>query len=169
MKVVLIGFSASGKSAAGALLAEKLSLKFIDTDWEIVKTHGSVQGIFARMGEYGFRRLEEEVLLRLRNEDNCVIACGGGSVLCPAFCEAAKNAFVVWLRASAQAILSRLDGSRPLLRGLDENHLRAFMAERESVYKSFAGSVVDTSDKTPAETADSIAELLKNASDAAQR
>lgn len=169
MKVVLIGFSASGKSAAGALLAEKLSLKFIDTDWEIVKTHGSVQGIFARMGEQGFRRLEEEVLLRLRNEDNCVIACGGGSVLCPSFGEAAKNASVVWLKASAPAILSRLDGSRPLLRGLDENHLRAFMAERESVYKSFAGSVVDTSDKTPAETADSIAELLKNASDAAQR
>ena len=89
--------------------------------------------------------------------------------MCPAFCEAAKNAFVVWLRASAQAILSRLDGSRPLLRGLDENQLRAFMAEREGVYKCFAGSVVDTSDKTPAETADSIAELLKNASDAAQR
>ena len=49
--LILIGFMGSGKSTVGKILAEKLEMKFLDTDLEIEKEQGrSVQDILE--GEY---------------------------------------------------------------------------------------------------------------------
>ena len=46
--LILIGFMGSGKSTVGKILAEKLEMKFLDTDLEIEKEQGrSVQDIFS--------------------------------------------------------------------------------------------------------------------------
>ena len=48
MNIFIIGFSASGKTTIGKIVATKLGWEFLDTDQEIAKTTGkSVNDIFA--------------------------------------------------------------------------------------------------------------------------
>ena len=64
--LILIGFMGSGKSTVGKILAEKLEMKFLDTDLEIEKEQGrSVQDIFSEKGEEYFRKLENEMSKKL--------------------------------------------------------------------------------------------------------
>lgn len=80
--VVLIGMPASGKSTVGALLSERLSRKFIDTDELIEKRAGvTIKEIFEKQGEEYFRSLESEVVREVSREHSLVISTGGGAVL----------------------------------------------------------------------------------------
>ena len=57
--VWLVGMMGSGKSTVGAMLAERLRRRFVDTDLEIEREAGrSVAEIFEREGEQAFRELE---------------------------------------------------------------------------------------------------------------
>jgi len=57
--VLLIGFMGSGKSTVGRLLAEELSMPFVDLDECVVEDAGmSIPEIFAVGGEERFRELE---------------------------------------------------------------------------------------------------------------
>ncbi len=160
--IILIGFAATGKTTVGALLAEKLGKKFVDTDAEAERAVGkTVTQIFSESGEKGFRKLENEVLHSL-SIDNAVIACGGGSVLCQNFAEFARGSKVVCLTAEATTVASRLNGGRPLLEGLNEQQLRQFVSQRERVYRRFADVTVCTDGLSARETADLVAKRLEN-------
>ncbi|PKQ29359.1 MAG: shikimate kinase, partial [Actinobacteria bacterium HGW-Actinobacteria-10] len=78
--VLLIGFMGAGKSTVGRLLAQRLSLPFIDLDERIEEAStSSVQALFAQ-GEDAFRAVESSVLRSLAAEPDAVIACGGGVI-----------------------------------------------------------------------------------------
>ena len=82
--IVLIGFMGTGKSTVGKLLAQSLSWDFVDTDCVIGEvTNLSVTEIFRRYGQTRFRSEERIVVARLSQQDQLVIATGGGTVVDP--------------------------------------------------------------------------------------
>ena len=82
MKVVLIGYRATGKSTVGKLLAAKLKIDFRDTDAMIEKSmEMPVKEIVALHGWEFFRARERDTIEKLIQLEDCVIATGGGVVL----------------------------------------------------------------------------------------
>lgn len=80
MTITLIGMPGAGKSCMGKILAKKLHMKFIDGDKLITKVTGKkIQDIIDSEGLDGFKKIEQEVLLSI-NEDNAVIAPGGSAI-----------------------------------------------------------------------------------------
>lgn len=115
----------SGKSSVGRELPTLLSLpggpfEFIDLDEYIVESEGmSVNEIFARDGESGFRRIETqclETLLEQYESRNLVLALGGGTAVFNSELVHSRTR-CIYLSASVDTLVSRLssDTSRPLL------------------------------------------------------
>ena len=147
--IVLIGFMGTGKSTVGKRLAQSLAWDFVDTDCEIGEiTNLSITEIFRRHGETRFRSEERIVVERLSQQEQIVIATGGGTVLNPLNWEAlAQNGIVIALHASLEAILSRIGhkNDRPLLKGSQEE-IEKLWSERQKCYAQ-ADFTVDTSEK----------------------
>lgn len=81
MRIYLIGMPGCGKSSVGKKLAEKLNYKFYDLDTEIEKEAMMfIPEIFDKFGEEFFRILESKVLDKMNNEDDIVVATGGGII-----------------------------------------------------------------------------------------
>lgn len=123
-RIILIGFSTTGKSKVGREVARQLGWEQVDTDEEIVKVIGkSIDQIFAQEGEDYFRQIEKQVLTEACEEERTVIAAGGGAILDPQNRELMKKTgFVVCLEATPETIHRRLLGDtkasgplRPLL------------------------------------------------------
>ena len=121
--IMLIGLMGSGKTVLGRMLADALGRDFVDSDKVIEQESGlRITDIFELYGEAKFRALERRVISKLTQQKNKVISVGGG-----AFCQAeirksAKdNVTSIWLCASPETLLSRMDNlsTRPLLAGDD--------------------------------------------------
>lgn len=160
-KIILIGYAATGKTTVGRLLADRLKCKFFDTDRDIERRADmTVSDIFARFGEEYFRRLENEILVELTPQTDCVVACGGGSVCSPRFETFTHGGVTVWLKATAQTVASRLDGSRPLSDGKTVEEIAEHIAGREMLYVKFARLILVTDDCTPQQVAEEILRRL---------
>lgn len=80
MRIYLVGMPGSGKTTLGKSLASKLNYTFVDLDERIVHTEGMpISEIFSLQGEDYFRKLESSLLQATSNEDNIVVATGGGA------------------------------------------------------------------------------------------
>ena len=148
-RIVLIGFSGTGKSTIARLLAQQLGWTAADTDEEIERSWGvSIPVIFRDHGEAAFRESERATLGRLLSHDHLVIATGGGAPVA----EAAwgrdllgrEGTIVLALDAEPETILARLrrqaaqEGEaveRPLLAGADPlQRIHSLKSERQQVY-----------------------------------
>jgi len=157
MKIFLTGFMGSGKSTIGRKLAAWLQYDFIDLDKLIEKEAGmSIAEYFSRHGEEKFRELERDTLQQGPLGDNTVIATGGGA---PCYHDNIdwmnREGEVVYLHMEPKALANRLKNSkaeRPLLKGLNEEELIAFisdkLAAREQYYRK-AHFIVSGLDLTP--------------------
>ena len=151
------------------LLAEKLSLDWIDADVEIERRAGKlIAEIFSDEGETAFRDLESQTIADLASRGKLVVAAGGGAVMREEnrAALAAANA-IVWLKADAETILRRMSGDatsaarRPNLTatgGIDE--ICELLAAREPIYRQCATCQVDTVGKTPTDVVDEILSYL---------
>ena len=150
------------------LLAHRLRCPSLDLDLTIEQGAGrSVAALFEE-GEALFRELESRALEEaLGRAGSLVLACGGGIL------ERKENrellvarARIVWLAVDPERAASRLTGpgakTRPLLQGTVPvaEQLRALLRERRAGYAAAADTIVDTSQLTPEEVADRIAERL---------
>lgn len=160
--IVLIGFMGTGKSTVGKRLAQSLAWDFVDTDCEIGDvTNMSVTDIFRRHGETRFRSEERIVVTRLSQQEQMVIATGGGTVLIPQnWYLLAQNGIMINLYASLDVILSRIGhkNDRPLLKGPIEA-IEKLWSERQGCYAQ-ADFTVDTSQQTIDEVVNEILERL---------
>ena len=135
MKIFLIGFMGSGKSLIGRLLAEKLSLDFIDLDQAIEEKYGgSIASFFSERGEKQFRDMEAAYLRETELLRNIVIATGGGT---PCFYGNLDwmndNGLTIFLSVPPQIIAQRLEREyvhRPLLKGKSEKEFAQFIEEK---------------------------------------
>src|SRR5690349_2529590 len=132
MAIVLVGYRGSGKTTVGRRLADRMWLKFADSDEEIVKRAGkSIKEIFEQDGETKFRELEASVVAELCGRTDDVVSLGGGAVLREENRKAIRGAGnkVVYLRCEPEVLYQRITGdaataaNRPNLTaagGLDE-------------------------------------------------
>jgi shikimate kinase len=143
MIIFLIGFMGSGKSTLGKRLAKKIGYDFIDMDHYIEEQEGlKVPAIFEQKGEKYFREQEKLFLANLEPDANIVVATGGGA---PCFGNNIElmneKGITVYLKMSPASLASRLEKARvirPLVAGLESDHLRNYienkLREREPFY-----------------------------------
>jgi shikimate kinase len=160
--IVLVGPMGAGKSVAGALLARRLGLPFVDLDAAVEADAGArIAELFRRDGEAAFRAREGTALARCLARDGQVVATGGGAVLDAGNRRRLRErGLVAWLQADPETQLRRLDGcgDRPLLEGADRQaRLRALAGERDPLYREVADLAVDTRDLDAAGTAEALA------------
>lgn len=139
----------AGKTTIGKKLARALHLRFVDCDHEIEhRTGATIPLIFDVEGEAGFRAREKRVIEDLVQEDDIVVATGGGAVLDPEN-RAALHAsgYVVYLHAPLEHLLARTRGdtNRPLLKAGDRvKKMQEILTAREPLYREVADLIVDT-------------------------
>ena len=151
-KVILIGFRGAGKTTVGKLLAERLNLPFLDLDDEVQRRVGlSIKEMVERYGWSYFREREREVLEGLIEEEGCVIALGGGSVLHEDLMEKLKNkAFIIYLKISPATAIKRIskdsksEQTRPSLSNLSlVEEVERVLKERTPLYKKYADIIIE--------------------------
>ena len=140
--IVLTGFMGTGKSTVGRLLANRLGMRFVDTDRLIEETHGPIAEIFLHEGEASFRRYETETAMSLAEQHGLVIATGGRFMLNEAnAAPLLASGHVYCLRADEDELIRRLTKSRtvrPLLQVDDPvARIRELLAERAKGYDQF--------------------------------
>lgn len=164
--IVLIGFMATGKTAIGRMVAQRLGYRFIDIDEEIEREQKTtITALFRERGEAAFREIESATVRRIAGTEGVVIATGGGAVLRSDNVTALRgNGVLVCLSAEPETILKRTAGSadRPLLNVDDPlARIKELLAARQPLYEQ-ADLVVPTDDRSPVEIADEIIESTKD-------
>ena len=168
MKLLLIGYRATGKSSAGRMLAQRLGLKFVDTDDLIEERAGKcVSDLVQEAGWPAFRAMEKEILREVtQSGDSAIVACGGGVVLHEdVLADLPTDVHVAWLTASVDTIVKRMEGDsrsdalRPSLTSASSlrQEVKDVLAEREPLYRKFSQFTVDTEGLKSAETVDALA------------
>lgn len=169
MKVILIGYRATGKSTVGKLLSAKLKIPFIDTDLIVENSMAiTIKEIVALHGWDFFRTKEKEAVLTLAQVSACVIATGGGVVLAKENMVLLKQAgVIVWLNAPLHDIINRLSketqGTAIRPQFTDWNIVQETidtMKQRIPLYEKAADHTVDTADKSAANVATEIYQYL---------
>lgn len=164
--VALIGFMGVGKTAVGKVLAQKLDRKFVEVDSLIEQKAGkTIPDIFEQDGEIFFRELEIEAIKEISEEENLVIACGGGVVLNQINIQRLKKkSVIVYLTASPRVILKRILDStdeRPLLKTPKLEEIRRLLKFRKPFYERAADIKIDTSKSDVNSIAEQVINKLK--------
>lgn len=172
----LVGFSGSGKSTIGPILARLMNRPFFDTDAMIERLEQRDIGtIFSEEGEKYFRRRESEIIAMLAHRGKpAVIALGGGAFQSPANRKLVRTCgHSVYLRLSAGVIYRRLSAAndRPLLqvkpkRGETLRQARmqriiALLSKRTRNYEK-ADTAVVVSSGTPSQIAKRIVAKVRS-------
>lgn len=146
MIITLIGYRGSGKSTIAKVLAQRLGMNWLDSDDLIEERAGkTICEIFNQDGEAAFRILEQNVLKELFDQNDLVIATGGGAILSEESRRLMCVGPVVWLRASLETLHSRIQADagtatrRPNLGTIEE-----ILSSRQPLYKEVATTVINT-------------------------
>ena len=170
MKIVLLGYMASGKSSIGKRLSKKLSMRFLDLDDYIIEKEGMpISKIFETKGEVYFRLIENKYLKEiLAKDENFILALGGGTPCYANNMEEVKkgDTLSIYLQGSTATMIERLirkKSKRPLIASLGDDQIPEFVAkhlfERRAYYEQ-AKTVVKIDNKTKKEVAEELVLLL---------
>ena len=170
MKIVLLGYMASGKSTIGREISKKLDMKFIDLDDYITKREKtSISEIFKVKGEIYFRRIESLYLSEILNsKDSFILSLGGGTPCYSNNMELILNseASSIYIKADIKTLASRLTAEknkRPLVADLEDDKLIEFVAkhlfERRFFYEQ-ASITINSENKSIEEIITEIRILL---------
>ena len=129
-----------GKSTLGKITAQRLGLKFIDTDTNIEKKCSmKISEIFKKKGEDFFRLQEEKEVLESVKKNKCVIALGGGAFMNKKVRETIlKNSVSIWMDVSLKTLNKRIkwNKKRPLMDiENSQRKIKNLYAERKNIYK----------------------------------
>ena len=156
----------SGKSTIGRLLSNELKLDFLDSDKVIVDRAGAdIPWIFDVEGEVGFRDREQAVIEQISQQDDLVLATGGGVVMREANREALRSrGFVIYLLTSIDQQMERTarDKNRPLLQTENPRAtLEALLEKRDPLYRETADLILRTDRRHPRVEISEIVKALK--------
>ena len=135
--IVLVGMPGSGKTVIGEKLAEKLDMKFLDTDTLIEEKadNRKVMDIIKNDGQKVFRALEKNQINALEFTKGAIISTGGGSVEDEENRKVLrKNSIVFYIDRD----ISKLDKeNRPLSKNLNE-----IFDKRDKLYRLISDEIV---------------------------
>ena len=168
--IVLVGMMGCGKTAVGRIAANYLGLPFFDADEEIEKAAGmSVADIFTKYGEAEFRLGESKVIARLLEDNQSVLALGGGAFLTEETrSRIAEYGISIWLKADLEILYTRVmrrPGKRPLLQTKDPKQTLAELITKRNPFYAKADLQVDTSVSSKNITRDRVLDALRNYTD----
>ena len=149
-----------GKTAVGRVVSKVSGFEFLDTD-QFIEDHVGmgIPRIFEEQGEDSFRQYEREVVALLANQENTVIATGGGLLVDRSNMDAMKQYSMVFcLWASSESIWRRVKDKshRPLLQTENpKKRIIDLMEQRKSAY-SQADMLVNTEYRSAKEVAQLI-------------
>lgn len=156
---------AVGKSAIGRTLAKKLRRRFVDLDRVIERAEGSkVREIFAHKGEAYFRQLEKQTLADVLEENNQVIATGGGVILEDQNLQILREkALLIGLSAEMDVLLARAGDAtkRPLLQGSNRREKIEDLLRQRAARYAQAHVTIDTSNLTVDQVVKKIMGMLE--------
>ncbi|MCB5204448.1 shikimate kinase [Neorhizobium sp. T786] len=137
--LIFVGLMGAGKSVIGRMVAQALSVPFIDTDVEIERVSCmTIAELFAAYGENEFRALETRVIGRLLKGGPRVISTGGGAFINENTRRLIKEGGIsVWLNADLDVLWERVNkrDHRPLLKTENPKAtLENLMNQRYPVY-----------------------------------
>ena len=142
--IFLAGFSGSGKTTVGKIVANLLGRRFFDLDRQVELSSGlSVNELIESQGERAFRRLESQRLRLLCRTVKvpAVVALGGGTLLSKSNQQLVRShGRSMYLRCSQVELKRRLGKSRnrPLLggtrSGISRTRIEALFDQRKSGY-----------------------------------
>jgi 3-dehydroquinate synthase len=174
-RIILIGFSGTGKSLAAPLVAERLGWRIIDTDSLIEEQERRpIPEIFRRLGEPYFRRLEADAIRSACQQTKAIISTGGGAMVRPDSRRLmADGGFIVCLEARPETILRRIQAGsddepadRPLLAGPDPlARIRALKEARQPAF-ALADHTIHTDARTPEQVAAEVVRAWRTLSTA---
>ena len=134
-----------GKSCMGRALSRKIRKKVIDSDKLISRTDGRpLQQIIDEDGLDGFKRIEENTLLSIYEED-IILSTGGSAIYYPKAMEHLKKiGLVVYLYCSLDTIKQRLgDFSKRGVALKPGQTIDDLYEERTKLYEKYADITID--------------------------
>ncbi len=166
---MLVGMPGTGKSTLGALLAESLNKRLIDTDILISEICGiPTQQALDELGNESYGEFEHKALVGI-TEDDLVIATGGSAIYQKAAMSfLKKNAIVVHLSASFETLSSRIkDFSTRAIVMKDGMTFADLYDERMPLYQEIADIelVTDEGNDSPLESAHKASALIHQHAD----
>lgn len=154
MLIFILGYMGSGKTTFGKELADRLTYRFYDLD-ELIEQQEkkSISSIFNELSEEGFRKIERKILLEHLDDQDAVIATGGGT---PCFFDNMdlmnQKGITVFLDIEVEEIFERInkdENIRPLLNNMAENERFSFITrhlEERKFYYNLAKIILRSDD-----------------------
>lgn len=141
-RIFLIGMMGTGKTFWGNRIAAYYNIPAYDLDALIEEQEGkTISEIFATEGELYFRKKEAEILRKLKDKKQFVIATGGGS---PCFHNNMEwmneTGTTIWVDEPVAVLSKRLlkeKSHRPLIQQLNEDTLEEFLFKKLEERKPF--------------------------------
>lgn len=167
-RIALVGLRGAGKSTLGPLVAARFKVPFVELNHEIEKLSGMpVEELMAMYGIEGYRRLERQALDQIiAQPDPLILAVAGGIVGDEVTFELLLAGFhTIWLKARPRDHMERVRKQgdvRPMAgnpKAMDQ--LRSILTSREVLYAR-ADHVMETSGRTPRESADDVARMIED-------
>lgn len=126
--IVLIGMMGAGKTTTGFGLAQRLGIKFVDSDREIEKAEGlSTTNIFEQKGEGYYKEVEKKVIKKILNTTKPqVLSIGGNSYDNEEVRKIIKEkAISIFLDVDLDVLIKRVErrNNRPVLEGKDKTEV----------------------------------------------
>jgi shikimate kinase len=142
MLIFITGYMCAGKTTLGKSLAKRLNCRFYDLDELIEAATGiTIREFFEKFSEEDFRIKEREVLLNHIEDEETVMATGGGTACFADNMELMnRNGITVFLDTPVETIIERLAGSartRPLLKNILADQLAAFIKQHLDSRRGF--------------------------------
>ena len=135
----------SGKSCMSRAVSGKLNMKALDADKIIENRIGKkLNEIINELGMEEFRKIEEETLLSI-NENNTILATGGSAVYYDsAMQHLKKSGKIIYLYVSFETMLKRLgDYSKRGIVMRPGQTIKELYDERAALYKKYADIIIN--------------------------
>lgn len=175
-RLVLIGFSGTGKSSVGRLVAGRLGWDLFDMDDEIERSEGtSIPEMFEARGEPAFRERERQVFLHGLARERVVISTGGGAACNEPIWDVLNSdpaTYVVGFNAPAETIVRRLQDHataapggqtthRPMLHAEDQLARIVDLKTSRATYYARADVTIPVGNRSAEATTNDLVELIR--------
>lgn len=158
--IVLIGMPSSGKTTCGKPLAQKLGMKFVDTD-SIMESnaHETLHQILDEGVDY-FNSCEWLAGIEASRLENTVIATGGSMIYQKDAMESLKKrGIVVFIKVGLEDVEKAVKGRTLINRGCKD--IQELYIERQPYYLEYADIIVDREEKSVEELVSEICEKIR--------
>lgn len=163
--VILCGFTSSGKTTIGNLLAEKLNVPFYDTDQMLIeKNQMTIKEIFAKGGEALFRDMEHEIAKQVCLLGPSVVSTGGGMLTFERNgALLTEYGLVIYIDRPFDACYQSLSQhpDRPLFKNHTRGEVESSYNERRAMYLAYASHTVKN-DSTCEDAVNAICTILES-------